>query len=316
MAGSSALEHLTLNQEVGGSNPPRPTTPKKKRRGKLHVVNPAPKIHEKIKDLKFIKEMMEVEAKALKMLKPVPVETLRPKVVLATPKTLPYFHYWRTVISSEPQNRRVAKGRQSPYFMFDETSKGLLGVFLYTDSPPNDPFLEPYLGWDKHDIPKEKWKTANDIKNTRKRDLIHTLLLLRRCLPLYEFGDLTGGKCLTYAALSKELIRAIEIEYSFKVSLLQIKTLHGKASQYNRIDGLEYLGIDPVDKLGQYIFELRKNATAYLRGEKPDMGKFLVKPFAENMQFWRERWLLPRAERQGVTTIEFNPDNYRVSKLM
>lgn len=309
-------EHLTLNQEVGGSTPSRPTTSKKKRRGKLHVVNPAPKIHEKIKDLKFIKELMELEARALKMLKPIPVETLKPKVVAATPKTLQFFHYWRTVISSEPQLRRVAKGRQSPYFVFDETTGGFLGVFLYTDSPPNDPFLEPFLGWDKHDIPKEQWKTANDIKNTRKRDWIHSLLLMRRCLPLYEFGDLTGGKGMTYMALSRELIRAIEIEYSFKVSLFQIKTVHGKSSQYNRIDGLQYLGVDPVDNMGQYVYELRKNAIEFLRGNKSELGKFNLNSYAENMQFWKERWLLPRAERQGVTTIEFNPDNYRVSKLM
>jgi hypothetical protein len=198
--------------------------------------------------------------------------------------------------------------------LFDEVSGGLLGIFAITDAHQNNPYMEDKFGWHEIDMPD---RHAGQIRNKAKFNGLHTIIVLRRCLPLFEFGQMLGGKLLTLAALSNELIRALEVQYSFKVSMMYAKALHGKSSQYNRLQSHGFMldGID-INGSGYYMSELRKGAYSFLRGDKPKMGKSKLKKYADNVEFWRERWLLPRAESRLVTDITFDLDRYRLSNLL
>jgi len=266
-------------------------------------------IHERVRAHRYTSDISGMEVAALRMLKPIPVETIKPKMVICTPETLPYFHYWRLAISSAGQGTTVSPGRGFQIMMIDETTGGLLGVVAVGDMPMNYPHLQKTLGWDYHG-------KANEGTDGRERysKYINTVLMMTRCLPLYEFGDLLGGKLLTLGVMSKELVRMAELKYSFKYAIFVARTLHGAASQYNRLRGLDLMGVDDTGR-GLYLGELRKYGLRVLRGDKDKLGKLKVPSFEDQVDHWRERWFLPRCERMGVTTIEFDPERYRVSNF-
>jgi hypothetical protein len=75
------------------------------------------------------------------------------------------------------------------------------------------------------------------------------------------------------------------------------------------------LGINPSDLVYDFAREvwcapLAANATAYLKGEAATLEPF---PDAaeELSQFWRERWLLPRAARD-IDHPPFSPNSWRL----
>ena len=65
-------------------------------------------------------------------------------------------------------------------------------------------------------------------RNARSRWNRSVPVLMRRCLPLYEFGQMTGGKLLALLATSREVIRVTELRFSFPYVFFIIRTLHGK----------------------------------------------------------------------------------------
>ena len=210
------------------------------------------------------------------------------------------------VLSSEPQRRTINMGRTVPFFVRDTHTQGFLGVGAITDRPLHNPFLDNMWGWTALDTSK---------RNPLKAKYINTIMLLRRCLPLYEFGDITGGKAIATLAASQEVMRTIETRYSYKVSVLIAHTLHGRASLYNRLKDYTDLGLDPRDNTAYYQCEVRKHAIPVLKGEKPEFGKFRLDRYADQVHYWRTRWGLPRAERLNITTLTPNPDRYRMSQM-
>ena len=258
--------------------------------------------------------MITAELGALSLVKQVDLENLKPVIRKADQKTQIYWDYWRCVLSSTVQGGVINMGRTNCYFMFDDNSGGLLGVFALTDTPVSNPFFSEYFGWDVRDIPDEELAAKGSIANKAKRRSIHTIVSIRRCLPLYEFGGMLGGKLLTLGAASNEVIRSLEVQYSFKLSLLYTRALHGKASQYNRLEanGLRYMGLGKSGE-GYYFMELRQKAERYLRGDVDRMGKLKVKSFPENVEFWKERWLQPRIESTGTKVLDFDRGQYEFS---
>lgn len=263
-------------------------------------------------NLGLVKNLSRYEVAALSMLKPIDVATIDPVVIQASGKNIPLWNYWRIALSSETQTSlKITQGRYQLYFVMDKTSGGLLGIFALGDAPECYPYLERQFDWEERRDMKNG-RPYNALKWTR----YHTVLYMHRCLPVYEFGRLIGGKLLTLMATSKELVRALELRYSFFYSLFLVRTLHGKSSQYNRLHqrGLVEVGTDENGR-GMLWQELRKNAIKFCKGEVENLGKAQNYSVKEQVDYWKERWFFPRAERLGVTRIEPNVDQYRVSNL-
>lgn len=262
--------------------------------------------------LAMVKRLSLIEPAALSMLKPIDVATIDPVVVEARGKNIKLWHYWRVALSSETQNSMsITQGRYQLYFVMDKTSGGLLGIFALGDAPECYPYLERQFDWEER-----RDKKNGRPYNAAKWSKYHTILYMHRCLPVYEFGNLIGGKLLTLMATSRELIRGLELRYSFLYTLFLVRTLHGKSSQYNRLHqrGLVEVGTDELGR-GMLWMELRKNALKYLKEEVPTPSKPATFTMKEQVDYWKTRWFLPRAERLGVTRIVPDIDNYRVSNL-
>ena len=258
----------------------------------------------------FIMNLCSAEVGALSLLKDINVATIDPIIVKTNTDTLRYWNYWRFVLSSEDQTHKIGSGRVNNYFMFDKTSGGLLGLFAITDTAIDDFFLRDRWCWGEHDIVKTR-----GIRNSTQKRTRPSAKCLSRCIPLYEFGTLLGGKLLTLSAMSTELIRSLEITYSFKLSVLYTIALHGKSSQYNRLNnnGLNFEGVSVTDA-GYYIKELRKGGENYLSGKKKTLGKLKTDSFAINCTDWKERWFLPRAESLKIKTITFDKSKYSLEQ--
>lgn len=262
--------------------------------------------------LAMVKHLSSIEPAALSMLKPIDVATIDPVVIGAVGKNVKLWHYWRIALSSETQNSMsITQGRYQLYFVMDKTSGGLLGIFALGDAPECYPYLERQFDWEERRDQKNG-RPYNALKWSR----FHSVLYMHRCLPVYEFGNLIGGKLLTLMATSRELVRGLELRYSFLYSLFLVRTLHGKSSQYNRLHprGLVEVGSDELGR-GMLWMEMRKNAIQYCKGELEAPGKPLTFTMKEQVDYWKTRWFLPRAERMGVTTIVPDINNYRVSNL-
>ena len=201
--------------------------------------------------------------------------------------------WWIGVISSEEQKSHP--GRNLSFYLLDRESKCFLGAFRFGDSQfVSWRFRDDYLG----------------ITSEQARRNWGNLVYLQRCLPVAPFGGLLGGKLLAMLAVSREVIRIYEMRFSLRAAGLWIRTLHGESSQYNRLDGFDYIGTDPTGK-GAYVVELRKKGFRWLRGEV-DYSKTRPKTItvAETSALWRERWYEPRLKSQGPP--KWDQEMYRV----
>lgn len=193
------------------------------------------------------------------------------------------WNYYRHLISSEPQGGFPA-GRSSFWMVVDEHSQGFLGVFAYTSFAQSWPHLETALGWEGR-------------KDLRLRHRKH-IQFLARCLPSETFGDLLGGKLLALMATSENILRQLELRYSLPIAGVGIATLHGKGSQYNRLDkeGIQFWGEDTKGR-GTYFCECREWGRDFLGGDLHEVGPFTVPTLARRIAHWRERWYEKRLRR-------------------
>lgn len=254
---------------------------------------------------KWLRKLCSYEDMALGMVKPVDLATMEPEIIECRKGDAQImFSYWRVVLSSEPQLPAYSwYGRSAAFLIRDRVSGAFLGVFAMSD-PPNT--LKPML---RH----FKWDENED----KRLAYQHQLLMLRRCLPLYEFGQMTGGKMMALVATSQEVLRVFELRYSFQFVYFVIRTLHGKGSQYNRLHprGIELIEVDNEGK-GFYGMALRKGALDYVREGKP-YGKTAMWKLGEQVDFWKERWLAARIQSTGNPSL-ITPDaeRYRLSNLI
>lgn len=231
----------------------------------------------------FYIKLMNREMFALSFVKPIDPMNIKPKaMVCTTADTRFLWDYFRCALSTEPQSSSVmGTGRLTQWLLFDENTGGILGLWANGDAPlpwkPFDAWLGAKIGGTNSEIPTAAHVTY-----------------MCRCLPLYEFGDLTGGKLITLLATSRECMRTLELRYSYKFAALMVKTLHGKSSQYNRMhaQGLEFVG--EHEGRGLYVQELRKKGLRFLKGEVTQMGKTKCPTFEDQFKFWQERWLSVR----------------------
>lgn len=187
--------------------------------------------------------------------------------------------------------------------VIDKKTGGIMGIVAVSDLRTTWRIVLAHFGW--HEYP--------DLK----QDHQHQLLMLRRCLPLAEFGAMTGGKLLALLVTSRDIIRMLEIKYSYQFLYFGIFTLHARTSQYNRLQarGIDYVGVDERGR-GFYGIELRKKGVEHMRG-KGAYGKPATFSFAEQLTYWKERWLSARMKSTGSGAI-ITPDKerYRLSAMM
>lgn len=255
----------------------------------------------------WLRELTRYEHQALSMCQEIDLMTCEPEIVQASgPAMLALFNYWRVVLSSEPQKPNYAgQGRLLPLIIRDRVSGGFLGIVALSDPPTYWTQLMEHL----------KWEGNVEGGKARRQEHQHRIIMMRRCLPVYEFGQMTGGKLLALAATSRDVIRLLELRYSFQYLLFGIRTLHGKGSQYNRLQqrGIELLDVDETDH-GFYAMELRKKAVSFMRGEADAYGKTSTYTIKEQIDYWRERWLPARMASLSVgSKITLDPKRYRLS---
>jgi len=255
----------------------------------------------------WLRQLCSVEDAALEMVRPIDLTTMQPEIVEVGAGTMRALHdYWRVMISSEPQGLSFSGGgRSSALLVRDKVSGGILGVTALAD--PNIKPLSALVHWD-----------GTALGNASRLARQHQVTMLKRCLPIYEFGQMTGGKLLALMSTSRDVIRLMELRFSFQYAFLAIRTLHGRGSQYNRLQerGIELYEVDGEGK-GFYGMELRKKGIAYLRDGRP-MGKTNTRPLGEQIEYWRTRWLPNRMLSQDNPRGLIFPDKerYRLSSHM
>ena len=253
----------------------------------------------------WLRDLTDVEPLALSFLKPIDLTKIEPEVhECRTGQLSDVFDYWRVVLSSEPQQPSFAgAGRSSPLVVLDKTSGGILGVIALSDPPNTSKPMMRLFEWDKNDDMRLKHQ--------------HQVIMMRRCLPIYEFGGMVGGKLLALIATSQEVMRLYELRFSFQYVYFIIRTLHGKGSQYNRLHprGIELVEVDDEGK-GFYAMELRKKGLAHMRTGSPLGGTAMYK-LGDQVAYWKERWLKARLESTGNSPIiTFDPERYRLSNML
>lgn len=253
----------------------------------------------------WLRELCSIEDAALAMCKEVDLATCEPEVVSCDKGLARQMHdYWRVVLSSERQGASFSGGGRAIALMLrDRVSGAFLGVVGASDMSA-DVQLREHLDWREKD----------DLRLAHQ----HRVFMMRRCLPVYEFGQMTGGKLLALMMTSRDVIRLLELRYSYQFLYFGINTLHGKGSQYNRLQqrGIELISVDDRNR-GFYGMELRKKAVAFLRGETDAYGKTATYPFADQLGYWRERWLQARMTSLSVSsTITIDPRRYRLSAML
>ena len=257
------------------------------------------------KQNRWLRDLCSIEDVALGMVQPADLATMEPEVIeCRNTQLLAVFNYWRVVLSSEPQAASWSGGgRGSSLLVRDRVSGCFLGVLAVGD-PPNTlkPMMQLY-GWDANE----------DARLARQQ---HSTML-RRCLPIFEFGQMTGGKLLALLATSQDVLRVMELRYSFQYVMFIIRTLHGKGSQYNRLNqrGIELVEVDPTGK-GFYTMELRKKGLAFMRDGTP-FGKTAMYSLADQVDYWKTRWLTARMKSTGHGSL-ITPDveRYRLSSML
>ena len=264
------------------------------------AVDPREKVR---KQNQWLRGLCDVEEAALRMCVPIDLMTCEPEVIVCDKgMSRDLFDYWRVVLSSEPQLPHFAgAGRSLALLIRDRVSGGFMGVVALSDPPNHWTQLIKMLGWDERD----------DLRLAHQ----HRICMMRRCLPVYEFGRMTGGKFLALTATSQEVMRVLDLRYSYQLLFLGIRTLHGKGSQYNRLQqrGIELYDVDDTNH-GFYGMELRKKALSYLRGETDKYGKAANYSLKDQLAYWRERWLPARMKSQNTgPVIEIDPARYRLS---
>jgi|GEM_PF-3258175 len=254
----------------------------------------------------WLRQLCSVEEAALGMVKPIDLSNCDPEILVCDKGfSRAVCDYWRVVLSSEPQSPNFSgAGRFIALLVRDKVSGGFMGVVGLSDPPIYWTQLNQYLSWQGN----KPLRQAHQ----------HRVFMMRRCLPLYEFGQMTGGKLLALVATSRELIRLLELRYSYQFLFFGIRTLHGKGSQYNRLQqrGIELINVDASNH-GFYGMELRKKALSYLRGEVDNYGKTSTYTIKEQVAYWQERWLTARMKSLNVgSLITPAPEQYRLSNLL
>lgn len=178
---------------------------------------------------------------------------------------------------------------------------------------------------------QERAKTKEDIFAILNDQVVD----LSVCVGIGEFTKYLSGKLMALIAMSQETIERYNAAYGAHIQVLFTTSIYGKSSLYNRLRNLEYLGETtgltvsyseenreeikrkweerhpgkPLPKLGKGGSESLALALSQLMREGV---KFSFEPFeqrrgiykcerflplADNMQYWYERWFVPRRER-------------------
>lgn len=156
------------------------------------------------------------------------------------------------------------------------------------------------------------------------------------CVPSGVITRYLGGKLLVFIAMSSENINMYNNRYQTNVDIMFTTSIFGKSSMYNRVRGLKYLGLTTgynsalTKQDTEYIYKMyqeryptrkiTKSALAphiirmydHLVADGVDMPFKIYKmqrgvymadaflPMQNNIEYFIERWFLPRKQRIGI----------------
>ena len=157
------------------------------------------------------------------------------------------------------------------------------------------------------------------------------------CVPFGILSKYLSGKLLVFVAMSKEIIEEYNKKYNTNIEILFTTSIFGKSSMYNRVRNLKYLGltegyhsaltkeqINEIKELYKKHYPHRKikktakaehiirlylhliNDGVKLSFEIPKLqkGVYVCNTFLslqDNLEYWFNRWFIPRRKRLKET---------------
>jgi hypothetical protein len=170
------------------------------------------------------KTLKAVEARALQLIRRPDFARLQPTLVHVSPDDRALWTYLRHTLSSAPWTARPF--RASFLLAIDVFTKGVLGI---VDVGSDLRVLSPR-------DQRVGWTQAQRYARLRHSANIGT------CVSTEPFGRLTGGKFLASATMSEWFAQFWERKYGDALALVCTTALYGRASIYNRVPGLDYVG--------------------------------------------------------------------------
>lgn len=264
--------------------------------------------NEKLERLQRIREnlnwLKKIEPIALKYYFEPDWEKLDPAIrMVKTAQDRDIYNYFRFAVSSEPQWKGGWMWKQKEYIVYDKNSWAILWISAIKNNRKLPNFYVNHFQTNRTKIEEES----------------NHLMQISRCLPLQPFWTLLWWKLVALLTTSKEVIRNLELTYSVNIVWLVIKTLHGKSSQYNRLEDRNIYFLWEHEGWGYNLCELKKWLDKFLRWEIPEK-KLKNKTFSisEQLEYWKERWYLPRLKslKSEWKMPVFNREDYSITKQL
>ena len=182
------------------------------------------------------------ERRALELMRRPDYTNLHPVLVPCARKDRSLWQYVRQVVSSAPD--RGILGRQIQYLCVDQNTGGILGALRLNSDLNMLGVRDQLIGWTK----ERKFNGG-----------LNMLANMGTCIAVAPFGRLTGGKFMSVAATSKEVVESYERRYRTPLAALLTTSLFGKSSQYNRMKEWELIGYTQGRGSFQLGLEVRKH---------------------------------------------------------
>jgi len=196
-----------------------------------------------------------VEHRALELMKRPDYTDIHPALVPCSPKDKPLWDYIRNTVSSAPE--AGAYGRQIPFLCVDKNTGGVLGAFRLMSDINQLGVRDKHIGWNK----ERKFGGG-----------LNLLANMQTCIGVAPFGRLTGGKFMSAAATSEEIVSSYERRYRQPLAALVTTSLFGKSSQYNRMKEWQFLGYTAGRGTFQVSAEVRKHIKRIFNANKDSMS--------------------------------------------
>ncbi len=132
--------------------------------------------------------------------------------------------YARNVVCSFPDDGVIGKTLRC--YVVDKKSGRWLGIVLIGESLLAIKCRDDLVGW------------TEEVRLRRLQQIVNIAI----CVPLQPFGLLTGGKLLALSVLSNECQQRIGHIWKQRPLAVEVTSLWGRGSQYNRLKEFQYLG--------------------------------------------------------------------------
>lgn len=170
------------------------------------------------------------ESRALNLLKRVDYANIEPTLVHVPKSDNELWRYLLCMLSSSPTAAFGKPGRSNRFFAYDLTSHGILGVVEVGSDMQTLGVRDKHIAWSK------------EMKFSGRLNSIGNI---GTCVSTQPFGTLCGGKFMCVACTSELLVDTWQHRYGEVLAAINVTSLYGRSSMYNRLNEFDYLGNTP-----------------------------------------------------------------------